>query len=87
MDTTSGLQVHNSAAGRSLLEWAEANPYPECLFQQQSVRGLRGEESAALALWIDVLSCQGSSYPPSDNPGVTQAAQLASHRVEMSLPC
>lgn len=70
MDTTSGLQVHNSAAGRSLLEWAEANPYPECLFQQQSVRGLRGEESAALALWIDVLSCQGSSFPHQ----ITQAS-------------
>lgn len=79
MDTTSGLQVHNSAAGRSLLEWAGGKSISECLFQQQSVRGLRGEESAALALWIDVLSsCQGSSFPHQ----ITQAAQLVSHRAE-----
>lgn len=82
MDTTKGLQVHSSAAGRSLLGWAEANPYPECLFQEQPLES---------AVWGGVsIPCSldrcafllGEFLSP-----ISWATQLASHGAEMSLPC
>lgn len=58
MDTTSGLQVHNSAAGRSSRA-AEANPYPECLSCAAVCERICGEESAALGfLDRQSFSCQ-----------------------------
>lgn len=82
MDTTNGFQVHNSAAGRSLLEWAETNPHPEYLFQQQSLeRAVWGGVSIPCSL-DRCAFLSGEFLSP-----ISWAIQLASHRAEMSLPC